>query len=198
MWDIASGRNELVHFGARIRNSREGELKPVLAPRETAGGSGMRSGREMVFWPNDDGRGEIFVHEVSEGALVRVLKTKNVVQVLGAVGKGRARSKVKGPGVKRLTSGGRINALAWRPVTGEEGALEMYSAHGDGRICAWIPSMGEEKGEEERSGEDSDEDGESGVEMTREQRQEEASRKRKRDLLEGLVQGLTKKPITFS
>lgn len=177
VWDVASGRNDLVHFGARIRNGREGELKPTLAPPLTT------TGPEVLLWPNDDGKGEIFMHEIREGGLVRVLQTKNVVRVenKGAGGKS----------VAKLTSGGRINSLVFRDVENRDGlggALEMFSAHGDGRICAWtIP--------------DDDEDdrvAEIERDLTEEESHAEKSRKRKRDLIEGLVQGLTKRPVTFS
>jgi len=205
VWDVSTGRNDLVHFGPRIRNTREGELKPVLAP---AGSSGVRPGKELLLWPNDDGRGEIFMHEMAEGTMVRTLKTKNVVQAaVQTKGRGkRGRTGVGGAAVNRLTSGGRINSLAFRPVYSEEGlagALELYSAHGDGRICAWVPNVSEDLNEDERSdeevgGTDSDQDGAPRQKKTQAEVDAEKSRKRKRDLIEGLVEGLTKRPVTFS
>ncbi|KAJ9649976.1 hypothetical protein H2198_010697 [Neophaeococcomyces mojaviensis] len=213
IWDIATGRNDLVHFGPRIRNSRSGELKPVLAPPGTAGGSGVKSGHELLFWPNDDGRGEIHVHDLREGSLVRVMKTQNVVQVREQQGvrrRGRGGAGAGGAAVNRLTSGGRINAVAWRPVWAEKGeVVEMYTAHGDGRICAWMPAvdrgLGEDEGAEEESGEEDgsgDEQEEAGSKrkkhFTEEELEEERRKKRRRDLIGNLVEGLTKRPVTFS
>ena len=105
-----------------------------------------------------------------------------------------------------MMSGGKINALAFRPVSGEVGgggALELYSAHGDGRICAWMPRVpegldDEQEDGERKAGEDTDEDAPLSKRKTKEEDDAEKSRKRKRDLIEGLVEGLTRKPITFS
>ncbi|KAK5943775.1 hypothetical protein PMZ80_004784 [Knufia obscura] len=202
VWDVASGRNDLVHFGPRIRNSREGELKPVLAPTGT---NGMKPSQELVFWSNDDGRGEIFMHEMNEGTMLRVLKTKNVVQAAVKTKGKRGKAGVGGNAVSRLTSGGRINSLAFRPVQSEEGlggAVEMYSAHGDGRICAWAPNVLEgldvEEGDQaEQTGSGSDDEAPR-RKKTKDEVDAEKSRKRKRDLIEGLVEGLTKRPVTFS
>ena len=180
VWDVATGRNDLVHFGPRIRNSREGELNPVLVPRRATVGSGP----EVLLWPNDDGKGEILMHEIREGRLLRVLQTKNLVKV--------EKKGVGGKSVAKLTSGGRINSLVFRGIENRDGlggALEMFSAHGDGRICAWSTPDGDD-------GEESEEEIER--DLTAEETHAEKSRKRKRDLIEGLVQGLTKRPVTFS
>jgi len=211
VWDVASGRNDLVHFGPRIRNTRDAELKPVLAPAGIRAAGGGGGGGELLFWPNDDARGEIFVLEMAEGTMVRTLKTRNVDVVRAAAvqtkRKGKARAGVGGAAVNRLTSGGRINSLAFRPVWSDEGrgaALEMYSAHGDGRICAWTPHVAEDLDEDERSDEggegvgSDDEDAAPRQKKTQEEVDADRSRKRKRDLIEGLVEGLTKRPVTFS
>lgn len=203
VWDVAMGRNDLVHFGQRIRNNREGELKPVFAP---TGVTGLGPGKELLFWPNDDGRGEVFMHEMSEGTMLRVWKTKNIVQAGVQTKRKRGRAGVGGAAVSRLTSGGRINSLAFRPVQSEGGlggALEMYSAHGDGRICAWMSSVQEGLDEDERSDEDmegtpSDDEAVPRRKKTQEALAAEKSRKRKHELIEGLVEGLTKRPVTFS
>ena len=203
VWDVSTGRNDLVHFGPRIRNRKEAELRPVLAP---AGTSGMKAGKELLFWPNDDGRGEMFMHELSEGTMLRVLKTKNVVQAPISTKTKRGRAGTGGNAVNRLTSGGRINSLAFRPIHSEKGLggpLELYSAHGDGKICAWTTHsvVGQDDVADQHKDRSVD-DGEDGdlpaKRKTQDELDAENSRKRKRDLIEGLVEGLTKKPITFS
>lgn len=237
VWDVASGKSDLVHFGPRIRNQsgREGETKPVLVPRGMAGGSGAKPGRELLLWPNDDGRGEIFVCEVREGGLRRLLKTKSdkakavdtSVGAQGSRGSGRGASRGRGSTLANrggtttpslslnsrtnTITGGRINALAFRPILSDEGlggSLEMYSAHGDGRICAWTTTsagIGPDDIEVDPDGRggDSDESGDDDEgrrkgKQSEEEIAAEKSRKRKRELIEGLVEGLTKRPVTFS
>ncbi|KAK5275529.1 hypothetical protein LTR40_012883, partial [Exophiala xenobiotica] len=163
VWDAATGRNDLVHFGPRIRNERQGDLKPLLSP------AGMHdTGRESLFWPNDDGRGMIFQHHLREGHLLRILKTEGIriaeVQAAkgsrsrgGGGGSGAGGRSGSGGGggsnVARLTSGGRISALVWRVDAPVGEGVEMYTAHGDGRICAWTP-----KPRTSKAGEDDDEE----------------------------------------
>ncbi|KAK5100357.1 hypothetical protein LTS08_005106 [Lithohypha guttulata] len=209
VWDVKTGRNDLVHFGPRIRNSRHGEFKPILAPVET---SGIKAGQETLFWPNDDGRGEIFMQDLREGSLLRVLKTQGIVQVVPGAGparrgRGKKSAAAEIQNVNKITSGGRINSLAFRPVRSEEGyggTVEMYSAHGDGRIYAWKPRLEPGIDEDEVAGEISGDEGEEqGISTptkrkTEEEVDEERRSKRKRQLIQGLVEGLTKRPVTFS
>lgn len=167
VWDAATGRNELVHFGPRIRNQRNGELSPLVSPGECT----SKAGKGTLFWPNDDGNGEIFVMDMNEGTTRRILKTPGVTR---HVDKSRTSSSMG-----RLTSGGRINAMAWRFKSDSDTGLELYSGHGDGTIHCWKGSPPE------------DEELEDQVDPELEAAQK---RKRKRDLLEGLVEGLVKKP----
>ncbi|KIW17807.1 hypothetical protein PV08_05002 [Exophiala spinifera] len=205
VWDAASGRNDLVHFGPRIRNERQGELKALISPPGTC-----LPGRESLFWPNDDGRGMIFQHHLREGNMLRILRTEGVkiaeVQAsnkrnrTGAGGGGRG---VGSSNVSRLTSGGRINSMVWRVGAPLGEGIEMYTAHGDGRICAWQPIAKDADDEEvdvdvgagskkpaiwTAAGNVSD-DVDGAVDEA------ERRRKRKRDLLGDLVQGLAKKPM---
>ena len=168
VWDAATGRNDLVHFGPRIRNHRVGPLMPLISPRGY-----VRPGREFLFWPNDDGKGDVYVHNLREGSLVRILSTPGVQRA-------NIQPK-KRDDLARLTSGGRINGLVWRINAASGPSVELYSAHGDGRICRWAPTDGE-----------SDYEGESTVEAQERSDQEQA-RKRKRDLVGDLVAGLSKK-----
>ncbi|KIW37054.1 uncharacterized protein PV06_10683 [Exophiala oligosperma] len=202
IWDAASGRNDLVHFGPRIRNERQGELKPLISPPGTC-----LPGRESLFWPNDDGRGMIFQHHLREGHMLKILRTEGVKIAEVQASNKRARTGIGGSGtsnISRLTSGGRINSMIWRVGAPLGEGIEMYTAHGDGRICAWKPVMKDEDYEE------IDADGDHGIKKpaiwTAGNGTEdidvavddaERRRKRKRDLLGDLVQGLAKKPMPF-
>ena len=183
LWDTSTGRNELVHFGPRIKNSRIGNLAPLLAPA----GYAAKSSRELLFWPNDDGKGDVHVYSLREGQLVRIMRLSGV---------DRADEGKKG-NVGVLTSAGRINGMVWRErggVGGGEG-LEMYSAHGDGRVGVWQTIPDEEAEVEETEDGEGQKAGDG--EDQRVVDEEENRRKRKRELLEGL-QGLTGRQTTFS
>ena len=174
VWDAATGANTLVHFGPRIRNTRNGEFVPLISPE------GMtKPGRELLFWANDDAKGEILVFDLVEGTLERTLRVPGVIRKpTGGSG---------GPGHGKLTSSGRFNCLAWRK-RGERGGCELLSAHGDGGIRLWRTARDDTEDDETSTGYSHDfEDDE-----------EERRRKRKRDVLGEIVMGLTKKPITFT
>lgn len=207
VWDVATGRNDLVHFGPRIRNERQGELKPLISPPGT-----HLPGRESLFWPNDDGRGTIFQHDLREGHLLRILRTEGIkVGEVQAAKRGKgAGARASGSNVARLTSGGRINSMVWRTNAPVGGGVEMYTAHGDGRIGAWTPVCPDDEDDEAASIEHGeridarhrnenananatpvaadDDDGDGA----------ESRRKRKRALISELVQGLAKRSAPFS
>ncbi|KAL9623069.1 MAG: hypothetical protein Q9160_002583 [Pyrenula sp. 1 TL-2023] len=179
VWDAATGRNELVHFGPRVRNQRYGEFKPLLSP---AGFEGSRSGRggETMLWANDDAKGEILEFDLLEGSLRRVLRVPGVDRSnvkVGGRGKGR---QVARP--ERMLGAGMTNTMIWRMNAGSGAGVEMYSGHGDGRIRAWVSGSGAAEEDED---------------AREREAEEEARRKRKRDVLGELVEGLTKKPVTF-
>ncbi|KEF62134.1 uncharacterized protein A1O9_00106 [Exophiala aquamarina CBS 119918] len=234
VWDAATGRNDLVHFGPRIRNERPGELKPLISPAAT-----HMPGRESLFWANDEPRGFIFQHHLREGHMLKVLRTEGVklaqVQAASAsvprrgsgVGGRGGRGGRGGAGTSnhshtssssvvasRVTGSGRINAMVWRvqPI-GRAGALvEMYTAHGDGRIGVWLPSS-EIDGDAENEGASDSADTRYGQsppqrgmleEPSREVENKEVEedgeaerRKRKRALIGDLVEGLAKRPVPF-
>ena len=91
-----------------------------------------------------------------------------------------------------MTSAGRINGLAWRWNANavNAGAVELYSAHGDGRIVAWRSEPVEDE-------EGSDHDGKGSKEVGKGSDDDDAEarcrKKRKKNLdgLAGLVEGLT-------
>ena len=185
LWDLATGRDELVHFGPRIRNSRVGNLSPLLTPP----GHVSKASREVLLWPNDNARGDIMMHSLREGNLIRVMRMKGIDRVELSKDKSK---------VAKLTSQGRINQAVWRMGDSvPSGGLEMYTAHGDGSICAWKPEVADEADEDE------EEEMVEGVKAKGprigfnpgEEVDEEQDRKRKRkaEMLGDLVQGLTKK-----
>ena len=170
VWDAATGRNDLVHFGPRIRNERNGEFAPLISPT----GSGQ-AGRETLFWPNDDGKGEIFMFNMREGNMLGSLKTPGTAR-------GPAQARPGGVGVGRLNSRGRINTLAWRVNANSGAGVEMYSGHADGSIQCWVAAPSEDK----ESADTEEATGPAGGD----------GKKRKRDLVGDLVEGLTKRPVT--
>ncbi|KAI5295077.1 hypothetical protein KEM52_002410, partial [Ascosphaera acerosa] len=80
----------------------------------------------------------------------------------------------------------RINALAWRGNGASGQGLEMFSAHGDGSIRAWV-SRDEEGGDDESQDDDGG-GGDAGGD----------SKKRKRDVLDEIHRGLVQTKVTFT
>ncbi|RMD39310.1 hypothetical protein DV735_g5818, partial [Chaetothyriales sp. CBS 134920] len=174
VWDLGNGRNELVHFGPRIRNARQMQLAPLLTPPGTV----TKPSREALLWPNDESKGEIHMHSFREGQLLRVLKMEGLKRNQD----GKASDKFLGKG--------RINQIVWRMGDSSEG-IEVLSAHGDGSIAVWR-SLDDEDGSQEAEHEAGAEAADASVSKQIEEL--EKKRKRKRELLEGLVDGLSKKP----
>ena len=166
VWDAATGRNELVHFGPRIRNSRKGEFSPLISPTECG-----RPGKGSIFWANNDGKGEIFMMDVNEGTTIKTLKTP---------GTSRGGQQQPQSSSGKLSSGGRINSIAWRIHAQSGSGLELYSGHGDGTIHRWRGIPVEDEMAEDR------------IELESEV---DRNRKRKRALLDNLVGGLTSKSL---
>jgi DNA excision repair protein ERCC-8 len=167
VWDAATGRNELVHFGPRIKNERNGEFAPLMSPAECG-----RLDKGALFWANDNAKGEIFMMDMNEGTMQKVLKTP-----------GTTKSKQKDGNIGRLNSGGRINSMVWRYRSDCDSGLELYSGHGDGTICCWKGSPPEDEELEDKFNPEFE---------------AAHKRKRKRDLLDGIVDGLTKNPVAFT
>ncbi|KAB8239516.1 WD repeat protein [Aspergillus alliaceus] len=160
VWDASTGANTLVHFGPRVRNavsSHLAERVPLLLPKGVMG-----PGQETLLWPNfndTDDRGEIFMFELREGTFVKRLKVPGLmVGQQGVLGRPTA------------LSAARVNSLVWRGNGASGEGMEMFSAHGDGTIRAWVSR--EPEGEPDESEE-----------------AEQADRKRKRDVLEEIYKG---------
>ncbi|MCJ1366501.1 hypothetical protein MMC16_005630 [Acarospora aff. strigata] len=162
VWDAATGANALAHFGPIIKNNHLSTLLPLLAP-----GNLVSQGKEVMFFPNEK---EILMFDLFNGTLLKRLRAPGVAvaQARGSVGQRNIKN--------------RVTSLAWRA-----GDVELYSAHSDGVIRAWMPRTKEEV---ELDGDDeADEcDGDT----------EEESKKRKRNLLEDVYQDLTRQKVTFS
>ncbi|EXJ65238.1 hypothetical protein A1O7_01579 [Cladophialophora yegresii CBS 114405] len=192
VWDAASGRNDLVHFGPRIRNERQGESRPLISP-----GAFHRPGQETLWWPNDDGKGMIFQHHLREGQLLKILRAEGVQ--IGDVQQKVKRSRAGGSNLGRPTGGGRINGMVWRTNAPTGEGVEMYTAHGDGRICAWLPSFttedghdAEDEGKDKSAHPEINEGASTTVVVVNEAEQK---RKRKRDMLEDMLGGLSKQAL---
>lgn len=145
VWNTSTLANRLAHFGPRIRNSRTGNLAPLSAPATTACGEGTKRGAELVFWPNDDGRGEIFVSTVREGELVQVMQMQsNPREVSRRTGGKPGQIDKRDKTASQLTAAKRINTMAFRPVhassASTNGGIELYTGHGDGSINLWTAS----------------------------------------------------------
>ena len=92
----------------------------------------------------------------------------------------RSRESQVSGGAGQRNAKNRVTSLAWRA-----GDIEMYSAHTDGIIRAWMPQTQEEL----------DLDVEEALES---QEGEDESRKRKREVLDQVFRDLTKQKITFT
>ncbi|KAL1989139.1 hypothetical protein VTN96DRAFT_3686 [Rasamsonia emersonii] len=170
VWDATTGANTLVHFGPRVRNSVSSHLAeraPLILPNSL-----LQPGHEILLWPNfndQDDRGEIFMFKLRDGTLIKRLKVPGLMS--------SARRQMSGR--SSALSAGRINALVWRGNGGSGEGLELFSAHGDGTIRAWVSRVPDGEPDE-----------------TDEEEQEE--RKRKRDALEEIYRGLTAPSVRFT
>ena len=173
VFDAATGKNDLVHFGPRIRNGRIGPLNFLLSPSGCA-----QRGKEFLYWPNDDGKGDVYVHSLHEGHLVNVLSTPGVQRT--------NTQQAKRDNIAKLTSGGRINDLAWRINAASGRSMELYSGHGDGRIFCWAPTAHNEAESFENDGH---------IGNVPQLNEQEKAKKRKRDMVGDLVAGLSSKSM---
>ena len=160
VWNAEIGANTLSHFGSIIRNSHLSTLLPMLTPSHL-----MTQGAQLMLYPN--GR-EILMFDLFNGTLLKRLGVPGVVV-----------SQPRGAACQRNVKS-RVTSLAWRA-----GNVEVFSAHSDGTIRAWLPHTKEE--EEADAEENGKLDG-----------NEDEIRKRKRQVLNDIFQDLTKQKITFT
>ncbi len=160
VWDIGSGANALSHFGPIIRNTHLSTLLPLLAPHSVA-----PPPNQVMLYPNEK---EILMFDIFQGTLLKRLRPSGaiVAQARGNTGRRNVKS--------------RITSLAWRA-----GSVEMYSAHSDGVLRAWLPRTPEEVELDEEEALE----GEAG---------EDEGRKRKRQALDEVFRDLTRQKITFT
>lgn len=196
IWDAASGRNELVHFGPRLKNNRRGTFGPLFAP---SGAYSRKPTQEVLLWANDDARGEISLFGLTEGDL------RGTMQV-GGVQKSRISNRERGQadtsgGLLNGRGRGRVNAMVWREApweggtAGGDGLLEMLSAHADGTVGVWRVPV-EEDGDDD-GGDRERLQGKAGVAGAVEASGSgsgsgSGAKKRKRPDLTALVEGLSK------
>lgn len=160
VWEAATGANTLVHFGPRIQNTSSAHLAeraPLIVPHRHMG-----AGHETLLWANfsdSDDRGEIFLLGLREGSFIKRLR------VPGLMGR-----RAYAQGRSNALSAARINSLAWRGNGASGEGMEVFSAHGDGTVRAWVSRESEEA-------------------PTEDEEVEQADRKRKRDVLEEIYQG---------
>jgi len=124
-------------------------------------------GKRVMLYPNEK---EILMFDLGEGTLHQRLRPHGipVAQAHGSAGQRNIRN--------------RVTSLSWRA-----GHIELYSAHSDGVIRAWMP----------RTTEDADAEAEeqAGVVGLVD---EDESRKRKRQALDEVFRDLTRQRITFT
>ena len=162
LWNMDTGANMLTNFGPTVRNKHLSTVLPLLSP------SGVTlPGKDVLFYPNER---EISVHSLFDGTLLKRLRPTIEPQDSQASASGTGRRSWKN----------RTTALAWRTHS-----VELYSAHTDGRICAWMPRTNEDAMVDEEEAAESSEDAAS-------------DRKRKRDVLDDIVDEMTNRKITFS
>lgn len=169
VWDISTGANTLSHFGPIIQNKHLSTLLPLLPPRHLA-----PVGTQIMLYPNEK---EILMFDLFEGTLLQKLR---IVRPAGAPNEPLTAGATTGQQQQQRNIKSKITSLAWRGA----GSIEMFSAHSDGTIRAWMPRMRDEvedEDEEAMGGED-----ESG-----------RKRKRKREALDEVFRDLTKHKITF-
>jgi DNA excision repair protein ERCC-8 len=118
-----------------------------------------------MLYPNEK---EILMFDVFQGTLLKRLRLSGVLvaQARGNTGQRNMKS--------------RITSLAWRA-----GNVEMYSAHSDGVLRAWLPRTPEEVELDEEEALE----GEAG---------EDEGRKRKRQALDEVFRDLTRQKIIFT
>ncbi|KAI9809741.1 MAG: hypothetical protein M1825_000174 [Sarcosagium campestre] len=158
VWEARSGANTLTTFGPLVKNSHLSTLTPVVAPSEYS-----EADKRILFYPNER---DILCFDLLEGTLLKRLRSSERRNVPGAGGRNKK---------------ARVTCLAWK-----SGSVELYSAHSNGRIEAWLP----------RTRDEADLDKAEAVESKVEDAEDE-TRKRKRQVLEDVYRDLTRQKITF-
>ncbi|KAL8714654.1 MAG: hypothetical protein Q9220_001603 [cf. Caloplaca sp. 1 TL-2023] len=157
VWDMSSGANALSHFGPIIKNNHLSPLLPLLVPSQF-----LHPGKQVMFYPNSR---EILMFDLFEGTLLKRLRVP-----------GMSSTPIHGSG-GLLNARSRTTSLAWR-----SNQVEIYSAHSDGAIRAWLREDVELENEDAIEPDDP----------------EDESRKRKRDALDEVFKDLTTRKITFT
>ncbi|KAJ4347466.1 hypothetical protein N0V95_005387 [Ascochyta clinopodiicola] len=159
VWDTLTYANTLANFGPAVKNRGLAPVIPVLPPRHY-----LPAHSDVLFYPNTH---EILYYELFDGKLLRRMRRPEI----------QKRADVGTTKPTTTTNSSRITSLAWRAHD-----VELYSAHADGRICAWSPRTAEDAQVEEEREDEIERD---------------VGRKRKRDALDDIYAGLTGRNVTF-
>ncbi|KAL8773216.1 MAG: hypothetical protein Q9209_001892 [Squamulea sp. 1 TL-2023] len=136
VWDMATGANDLAHFGPIIKNKHLSTLLPLLVPSHA-----LLSRKQVMFYPNQK---EILMFDLFRGTLLKRLRLPGVVAapIRGSTAQGSFRN--------------RTTSLAWKADD-----VGLYSAHADGVIRVWLPITPEDlqadNSEDQETGGDEDE-----------------------------------------
>ncbi|KAI9796031.1 MAG: hypothetical protein M1833_006539 [Piccolia ochrophora] len=160
VWDVARGANTLASFGPVVKNAHLSTLLPLNVPSEL-----LSYGKHAFFFPSNK---EILCFDLFEGHLLKRLQVS---------GPATERGSPRG-GQRKVAN--RATSLTWRV-----GSVELYSAHADGKIRAWMPRTEDDVKLDETA------------EQERRDGSDDASRKRKKQVLDDVYQDLTRKRLTF-
>lgn len=163
VWDTRTAANTLVNFGPSVRNNRSSTVLPLIPPESVASPA-----RSLLLFPSER---EILVYELMDGRLVARLRAPGSL----------AQPKVGKSGRPPSNAKTRVNALQWKAHT-----LEVFSAHTDGQIRAWTPTVGV------------DDDVEGATAGAGDPAEESVEKKRRREALEDMYQDITQRKITFN
>ncbi|KAJ6440449.1 bZIP transcription factor [Purpureocillium lavendulum] len=170
VWDAATGANTLASFGSLIQNQHAKTASIVVTP------SGLTTGRELLFWANDQ---EILVLDLHDGNVVTRLRSPGAANPVGPRGGEMGRNRITTIVWRGAGGGGRQMG----PVMGGGNALGgIYSAHLDGQIRAWMPQI----------------PGPDDVDETDELDEDEEVKRKKRKAVDDAYRSLMGRNITFT
>lgn len=171
VWDADTGANTLASFGSAIQNGHA-KTASILTPP-----SGPSASDDLLIWANDQ---EILFLNMHQGAVITRLRIPGMANPLGSRGSSEM-------GRNRVTtiawrSAGGDNRVTGSVIGGGNSVGALYSAHMDGQIRAWMPTMPgpDDIGEDDELNED------------------EEGKKRKRKAIDDAYKSLMGKSITFT
>lgn len=170
VWDAATGANTLASFGSLIQNQHAKTASILVSP------SNLSTGRDVLFWPNDQ---EILVLDLHEGTIITRLRSPGVTNPVGPRGGEMGRNRITGIVWRGAGGGGRQVGPA---MGGGNSAGAIFSSHMDGQIREWAPQI---PGYDE-----ADEDAEIG--------EDEEAKRRKRKAVDDAYRSLMGRQVKFT